>query len=145
MLAKALVRALFPSVKNELNQAVSINDSGTCDAPLLSYKRLFTIIRLSASTMISLLNKRQELWSIAVAFALSFSFFFALTISSSAPHSSRELFTELKKFKPMNTSPPTKEPFKTAPKGWIGSPDFGSSRAPRVTFQAKCISARKQV
>ena len=41
-----------------------------------------------------------ELRSIAVALALSLSFLLALTASSSAPHSGRELFTEpLKKLK----------------------------------------------
>ena len=54
--------------------------------------------RSSASTM-SLLNKLQKLWSIAIALALPLSLLLALT-ASSAPHSSRELFTEsLKKFK----------------------------------------------
>ena len=79
-----------------------------------------------------------------MAFALSLSFLLALTAYFSALHFSRELFTELKKFQLMNTPPPTKEPFKIAPEASIGSLDFGSSAAARVTFQAKCISARKQ-
>ena len=49
--------------------------------------------RLSASLM-SPLNKPQELQLIAMAFALPLSFFFALTASSSALHFCRELFTE---------------------------------------------------
>ena len=113
VLAGALVGALFPSVKNKLNQAVSIDDSGTRDAPSLSIKCLFTIFQSSASTTMSLLNKSQELQSIAVALTLSLSFSLALTASSSAPYSSRELFTELKELQPINTPPPTKEPFKT--------------------------------
>ena len=36
MLARALVKAFFPLVKNKLNQAVLINDSGTRNIPLLS-------------------------------------------------------------------------------------------------------------
>ena len=134
VLAGALVGAFFHLVKNKLDQAVSINDNGTCNASLLSPKHLFTIFRLSASTTMSLLNKFQELQSITVALTLSLSFLLALTAFSSALHSSRKLFTELKELQLMNISFSTKEPFKTALEGPIGSPDFGSSRASRVTF-----------
>ena len=144
VLAGALVRAFFPSVKNELDRAVLINDSGACNAPLLSPKRLFTILRSSISTTMSLLNKSQELWLIAVALTLSLSFPLALNAYFSAPHFSRELFIEIKKLQPINTPPPTKKLFKTALEDSIGSPDFGSSGALRVTLQAQCISARKQ-
>ena len=42
VLASAFVGALFPSVKNELNQIVSIDNSGICNALLLSPEHLFT-------------------------------------------------------------------------------------------------------
>ena len=42
VLAKAFVGALFLMVKNKLDQAVSIDDSGTCNASLLPPERLFT-------------------------------------------------------------------------------------------------------
>ena len=155
VLARALVGALFSLVKNELNRAVSINDSGIRNAPLLSPKRLFTILRSSASTTISLLNKPQELRLIVVAFVLSLSFLLALT-AFIAPYSSRELFTELKELQPISndscapivnisrsstlissrvSTPSTKEPFKRLLKTQLGSPNFGTSAASRTTFQ----------
>ena len=134
-------RILLPLGENKLNWAVSIDDGGTRDAPLLSSKRLFNILRLSVSTTMSLLNQSQEFWSIVVALTFSLFFPFALTASSPTRLSNKELFTLLKELQPINTLPPTKEPFKTAPEGSMGSPNFGSNGASRVTFQPKCISA----
>ena len=90
-----------------------------------------TPYRLSASLM-SPLNQLHELQSITVALALLLSLPLAHT-TSVAPHSSRELFTELKELQPINSdfcaltvdifraltlipacasTPPTKKPFK---------------------------------
>ena len=158
VLVGALVGALFSSVKNELNRPVSIDDSGTRDAALLTPKRLFTILRLSASKTISLVNKPQELRSIAVAFPLSLLFLLAL-IAPVAPHTSRELFTELKELQPISndscaltvdisrartfiparaSTPPTKKPFKTAPEDSIGEPRFWLTRS----FESNPLSSR---
>ena len=90
---------------------------------------------------------------IAVAFALSLSFLLAL-ISSVTPHSSRELFTELKELQSISNEScaptfdipractlipacastlPTKEPFKRLLKAQLGSSNFGANAALRTT------------
>ena len=94
VLVRALVRAFLLLMKNGLNWAASIDDNVTRNAPLLSLERLFTLFRLSLS-MISLMNKLQELWLITVALALPFLLPFALT-ASFALYSSRKLFIEFK-------------------------------------------------
>ena len=108
--------------------------------------------RLNTSLM-SPLNKLQELQSITVALALPLPLPLALT-ASVTPHFSRKLFTELKELQLISSdscaptvyisraltliparasTPPTKEPFKRPLKAQLGSPDFGSSGALRTT------------
>ena len=101
VLAEALFGALFPLVKNELDRAVSIDDSGTCDAPLLSPKRLFT--------------KHGALTNISGSCTS--------TVDTSRAHwlaPPLQLLPQLMRYS-------------AAPKGSIGSPDFGSSGASRAT------------
>ena len=78
VLTRALVMAPLPVVKNKPNQIVSINDTGTCNAPLLSFEHLFTILQSSASTT-SLLSKPKELQPINSDFC-------APTITTSCAH-----------------------------------------------------------
>ena len=101
VLAGALVGAFSPSVKNELDRAVSINDSGTCDAPLLSFERLFTEHRALnniSGSCASIVNTSR-----AHRLALPL-----------------QLLSQLIRYF-------------AAPKGSIGSPDFGLSGASRAT------------
>ena len=150
MLARAYVRTLLPPAKMSLLELLPLKAVALSYKPPLWHMLLLltplkwpelmlivalvkTFYRLSAAIM-SLLNKPQELRLIAVAFALLLLFLLALTAFSSALYSNKKLFTKLKELQPMNTPPSTKEPFKTAPEGLIGSPDFGSSGDSKVTL-----------
>ena len=101
MLAAAFVGALLPSVKNELDRAVLINDSGTRNVPLLSPERLFTehgaLTNISGSC--------------------------TSTVNTSRAHRLApllQLFPQLMRYL-------------AAPKGSIGSSNFGSNGASKAT------------
>ena len=115
MLAKALAGALFFSVKIELNQAVSINDSNTCNVLSLSSERLFTFFRSSVS-IISLLNKSKERKPIRSGFCAS-------TINTSYSDRLAALIQLL----------PQIMSYLAAPKSSVGSSVFDSYGALRTT------------
>ena len=75
---------------------------------LVLAKALVKTLHWLSTSLMSPLNKAQELWLIAVAFTLSLSFLLALTAFFSAPHSSRKLFTkplkQLKEFQPISSN-----------------------------------------